>query len=470
MKLWTSAHADLLESLQAQQIIPPLFSRLSLERYVAREDDLRRLVAWPRVLRQQPGWPLIEPALHEADAWPETWHMAREMGFEPLAHHHHALLFSHLTHRLLTDRAFEQALWTWEQTIWSWRMICETPYLIELIADVASPPEVPEDDEQDVAEKNLDGEALSPAHAEILATLLHPMIDAHTQSLHDALGMEIETLSFSNARFDRRRARFHQRAFNLLLHMGSTEARPEEESHSPVLDLLWGGLVAKTRLILDTLHRTILESFQKQAEQLNVNEDDSQALLAPFEWIDACAEVFGLDDEVATAVITQGVELGWKLRRTGREEEGDDFERLIQLTRPFQDHLSGALERGSLVGPNSKCSDMLVFYGEHSEHHPERKQLFERALAICPGHRNASLMLSYEHLYLASQAFNALSLIPAPLRHLPGGERPTMLWRKAKEHIDDARQIYPFNSKLDEYDERLEKEATRLRITPASDS
>lgn len=451
MKLWSDAHQKLLETLQAQQLIPPLYARLSLERYAAHEDDLRRLVAWPRVLQRQPGWKLIEPALNHSDAWPETWELASQMGFEPLAHHHHALLFTHLTERLIKDREFDHASWTWTQCLKSWKSLANSNYLTELIEDI-TPQRAANDDR----------ETTSHAHGEILTSLLTPMFDAHEQGLYQAIALDPTTNTITS-KFDQRLAQFHIRAFEsfLTLHDVGFTHPCYPNAHE-----LWEALYDKTIAIKHTIRETLLQAFEQATSQVNISDDEAYILLAPFEWIASCCNIMRIDDEIATLVVTQAVEFGWKMRKLGREDDSDEFDRMLMVCAPFQQHLVQAIESGRLVGPNSKCSDFMVFQGEHADEHDTRKELFERALQICPGHRNASLMLSYEHLYLANQTMAALSRIPAPLKHLNAGERTKKLWNEAHKHIETAREIYPFNTKLESYEERLKAAAERLRVHP----
>ncbi len=453
---WSPQHAALLESLRAQALIPRLYARLSLERYTASEDDLRRLMAWPSTLMQQTGWALIEPALDHVDAWPETWHLATEMGFEPVADHHHALLFGRLTLRLIKDQEYDQATWTWTECISSWRRLACSDYLTNLLQDIAQP--VEEDDPED--------NSYTPLHEEVVTHLLDHLIEHHEHNLNDAIRL-LDADRSRRTDIDYRLAKFSWSALAATLLL-MQEISEDDLERFPISTSMCTQAHRRVAQFKTTLRRQVMEVFEKDYAQIDLNDDDSIQLLSSFSWIARCAELIGRDTEMSTLVVTSAVELGWKLRRTGREEEGDDFERMLMMCTPFHKFLMRQLAQHTVVGPNSKCADFLVFQGESSNDHEHRKQRFERAIEICPGHRNASLMLSYEHLHLANQALHAISLIPAPLKHLPVGERPKMLWRTANKHVEEARTIYPFNERLEDYQERLDKAAQRMRITPTS--
>lgn len=455
MKHWSTAHAALLESLRAQSLIPRLYTRLSLERYAASEDELRRLMAWPAVLMQQPGWALIEPALDQVDAWPETWHLASQMGFSPLAAHHHALLFGRLTSRLVEDQEYEQATWTWSECIASWRTVALSTYLPELLDDISQSHD--DDDEEQIAARHT-------MHSEVVAHLLDHLVDVHEQHMHTAIKL-LDTERERRTDIDFRLARFSWSALKAAQLIARELDPTQVATHAQGVTMI-SHMAARIELFSGSLRTQILETFEKDSAQIDVNDDTSAQLLTSFEWIGRCAEIMGHDTGTATKVVVAAVGLGWKLRRTGREEEGDDFDRMLMLCAPFHKFLTRQLEKRTFVGPNSKCSDFMVFQGESSNDHEYRKARFERALKVCPGHRNASLMLSYEHLHLANQSLHAISLIPAPLKHLPVGDRPKMLWRSAHKHLEDARAAYPFNERLEEYQTRLDEAAKRLRITP----
>ena len=456
LKIWSPAHAALLEALRAQALIPRLYERLALERDGASEEELRRLMAWPAELMRQPGWALIEPSLDDPNAWPETWQLAREMGFTPLCEHHHALLFGRLTERLVEAEHYDQARWTWSEALKSWRALAKTPYLPELL-DVV----LPEPDMTTADEAQRDNPA--PLHQELLTTLLDDLIARRVSGLRRAWRLD-ESDRERRSRLDHRLARFEWYALDEASAVlgadaaGSSQARARDASsmlrHA-------GALAYDARR---ALRAELREVFARDTAQIDVTQDSSEQLLSSFSFLAECSELIGHDLDTSTQVVLAAVELAWKLRHTGREEQGDDLSRLLLLAAPFHAELMRHIEREGYVGPNSKCSDFLVFQGEDSPDHATRRAAFERALTICPGHRNASLMLSYEHLHLAAQALNALGLIPAPLKHLPVGERPKMLWRSAKQHIDEAEAIYPFNERLERYRATLSEVAERLRI------
>ena len=449
MKLWTRHHEALLGALRAEQLIPRLYRRLSLERYEADEDELRRLVDWPGVLLEEPAWAFLEPVLDQPDAWPAAWHQATERGFGPLADHHHALLFGRLTDRFLRDEEYEHALWSWTECISAWRRVLGSAYPGRLLEDLIEDAEA------------LEPEALAARRA-VVTELLDELVDARASELVESLGLA-EGQDLGQARpeggIDRRAARL---AWSALALVGELIPQGLEGPEDP-----FGALRrarSRARQARDQARARAVTRFQARCEQVEWAEAPAPQILAPFEWVTEAFELLGVTDHAATTVVTKTVETGWKLRHMGRDDEDDLLARLVATAAPFNDELCGRLEGGETFGHNSKCADFLVFQGEPLTDHGARRALFERALAICPGHRNASMLMSYEHLQQANELIGQLRMIPASSRHVPGNSRPRRLTEQAWAAVERARQAYPFNEDLESYQSRVRAQADRLGV------
>lgn len=441
MKLWTSQHAALLLALRAERLIPKLFKRLSLERYEATEADLRRLSEWPSELARQPGWALIEPVLDEPGAWPDAWERAREAGFSPTCDHHHALLFSRLTSSFVRDHEYEHARWAWREAIEAWRRVMASGYPRELLDDLI-------DQREDTSPE------LERAREHVITTLLDPLFDEHIDRLRAALGLGNDKLGA----LDRRVARFSWSALGQARKSLRDDALLGQDLFGTLAHARQRATSARVQIAVEAVER-----FKKLAEQLDASETPGPELLGPFEWAAQTFELIGHTEYASTTIVTQAVQFAWRLRKVGRDEEAEFF-RLFDIVEPFNKDLYARLERHDTFGHNSKCADFIVFRGEPLLEHRERRALFERALAICPGHRNASMLMSYEHLHEANQAIGQAQLILAPMRHIPGNDKPSQLINKAWEALDRARAVFPTNEKIPDYEQRIRDEATRLRV------
>ncbi|MEM1349510.1 MAG: hypothetical protein AAGI01_13185, partial [Myxococcota bacterium] len=199
MNVFTSHHATLLAALRGERLVPRLYARLSLERYAAREEELKRLVDWPDELSRGPGWVLLEPALDQPQAWPQVWHEAVERGFSSRADHHHALLFTRLTERFVEDEEYEHAHWSWAEALGAWSRVLESPYAEELFLDLVA--------------EDADEDARSELRAS-LEGLLVPMISRRARAL--GLALRIDDGEARPSPFDRRVVRSNWAALELV--------------------------------------------------------------------------------------------------------------------------------------------------------------------------------------------------------------------------------------------------------------
>jgi hypothetical protein len=190
----------------------------------------------------------------------------------------------------------------------------------------------------------------------------------------------------------------------------------------------------------------------------------SSEVLLPFEWIAEVFDIIGYTEYAVTTAVTKAVEICWRMRKMGREDRTDDLPKILQLITPFNKDLFRRLEAGTSFGHNSKCADFLVFQGEPLTDHDARLEIFERAVQISPGHRNASMLLSYEHLQVTRAALGRAKLMLATMRHIPGNTKHEQTLKEAYDALAMARHHYPPNERIPDYQEQLEAEAARLGV------
>ncbi len=441
MKLFTPQHADVLRALYAERLIPKLYRRLTHERYEATEVHIRRLADWPAALMRQAGWGLLEPVLDDPEAWPAIWHQAMEAGFDPVAHHHHALLFSRLTERFLGDEEYELALWSWTECIRAWRGVLTTPYMEDVLDDI-------------IQREDADDEDAEQDRRRIVTELLDPLIDRRAHDLRQSLRLDDDARR--TEAIPRRRVRFCWSALMMAREL------TREVGEDPFNTLT--RLHERATHTCEEIAAQVCSRLTRMIEEIEIAEADGADLLRPFEWAAAAFEIIGMTERASIQIVEQVVTLGWKLHKMGREEGNADFTRILEVTAPFNDDLRRRFEHGEAFGHNAKCADFLVFQGERIDDHDRRFKTFQRAVEISPGHRNASMLLSYEYLIDANDLLNQLALMPTPVRYIPGSGRAEKLVEQTARVLELVRETYPPNEDLDTYEQRLHKQAERFRI------
>jgi len=447
LKIWTQHHAALLDALRAERYIPPLYRRLSRERYEADDEEWRRLSDWPSLLRKEAGWRIIEPVLEQPDAWPAAWHQATEAGWTTTAEHHHALLFGRLADRFIADEEYEHALWSWTESWRAWKAVLSTGYMRDLLSDVAP---LDEDEDEEAKERTRE------THRTILLELLDHRIQSRVHALRVCLSLDDEARSVEV--IDRRGLRF---GWNALLLLGE-QLRDVEEAEDPNGTLR--RIRRKSSSAREQIATEVIARFERMIEAVDLADAPSNEVLLPFEWIAEVFDIIGYTDYAVTTAVTKAVEICWRMRKMGREDRTDDLPKILQLITPFNKDLFRRLEAGTSFGHNSKCADFLVFQGEPLSDHDARFEIFSRAVQISPGHRNASMLLSYEYLQVTRAALGRAKLMLATMRHIPGNTKPEQTLKEAYDALAMARHHYSPNERIPDYQEQLEDEAARLGV------
>jgi hypothetical protein len=170
-----------------------------------------------------------------------------------------------------------------------------------------------------------------------------------------------------------------------------------------------------------------------------------QRFVAAWQWS-------GEDESVEIATIDEATPLAWDHCRQSR---WGDLGILIEPVWPLVDSLTRRIETDpSKIAYAARCAQMLVFKADVARTEAETTAIAERALRICPSHRNTRLTLAH-------------SLCEQALRLLPGARAPTHQGcASAEAMINRAESLYPSAGRLPEAQKRLAEAKKLLGIAP----
>lgn len=159
----------------------------------------------------------------------------------------------------------------------------------------------------------------------------------------------------------------------------------------------------------------------------------------------------GQDESVEIAAVDEATPLGWGHCRQSR---WGDLGILLSPIWPLVESLTQRIEGDpTKVAYAARCAQMLVFKADVARTETETTAIAERALRICPSHRNTRLTLAH-------------SLCEQALRLLPGARAPTrQTVVTAEEMIKRAESLYPGTTRLPEAQKRLAEAKKLLGIT-----
>ncbi len=201
-------------------------------------------------------------------------------------------------------------------------------------------------------------------------------------------------------------------------------------------------------------------TFTHLASPLDPLQSDLDALRQPLWYAQRFTHVAGMAEPLTVAVIEQVVAWGWTLYKTRTE---DKLRELTHAARPFSNHLESLLLRNEgAFGRQALCADLLLFVADFAPR-DEQERIFQRTLRICPGHRNSRLMLSYHHLQTANLHLNRLDAYD-PIRAFTPGVQADLrqALQDAQDAIQRARDAFPENERLPDYDRRLRQAQEKL--------
>lgn len=149
----------------------------------------------------------------------------------------------------------------------------------------------------------------------------------------------------------------------------------------------------------------------------------------------------GEDESVEITAIDEATPLGWSHCRQSR---WGDLGILIEPIWPLVDSLTKRIEADpTKVAYAARCAQMLVFKADTMRTDEETLKIAERALKICPSHRNTRLTIAH-------------SLCGEALRYLPGSRPATHQGvATAEAMIKRAESLYPGINRLPEAQKRL---------------
>ncbi|MBA2663501.1 MAG: hypothetical protein H0U74_14530 [Bradymonadaceae bacterium] len=441
---WSSNHQDLLDALVAERTLPLLCRRLSRERVTISREQARKWRDWARSLSADPGWQAVGPMVDHPDAWPAIWQTTASSGWSARTDHHNALFFMRVCTQCLADQDYEVAHYAVEEALAAWRRVLITPYMSELVDDLAA-------NAMTVSET-------SSAQARSVAThLLDEFIDARADELRRALGLDNRE---GVSPLDARAARFAWRALATAIRISAEAAQGKEPDALATL----AQVHAQAKRARASVSLGVLTQFQTLVDAIDFSSATAAEIRVPFEWFGHVFALIDYDDDALTTVVAAAVEIGWKLRSLKRDKDPDDFAGVLAAVSPFNDALFERLMASHAFGHNSKCADLLVFAGEKQSSPEQRWERFERALQVCPGHRNASMLASYAYLERANLLLLSTAAVPGFAVHLPGAERRRATVLKARDLFLQAEKLYPTNENIAKYREDVLKECERFAI------
>ncbi|MGM0557422.1 MAG: hypothetical protein ACQEVA_13650 [Myxococcota bacterium] len=430
MSKWTNHHQALLDALRADRIGPPVYACVADG--AARDNMSSDLLRdWVTSMRADPGWRALEHVYDNPNAFPDAWDRATELGWSGRTDHHNALFFEDFTLDHLHLGNIERARWSWRHCLEAWSRCAASDYYRDLL---------------DTLSDEADASVIAQANRRVLEPPAHALAEA----LRDALAVESGVREQVDA----------DRADDIMSLVRQLADREPDAPNSP---LQHGA--ATMREQLDGIVRELLSAFERAVDALDMVDDDQSSLLAPFERLREQFDALRIDDESAISVVDTTVAIIWKLRKLDRPDEDDIFVEMLDATRPFAEQLVRALSEGRAMGRQSLAADYLVFRGEQLVKNESIQFDFERALELCPGHRNASKMLSYMRLSQALAIISELSLLPGPIGKLPRvGEHIEASIHEAHDYVEEAASIFPTNERLPEYRSDIRGLADRFDV------
>ncbi len=421
MKWWSPAHQALLNALDAQDVVPGLFLLLTGGVLQANEKDTRRLRDWPEALQDSASWPTLSEALTSGTNDPTAWNHAQTLGFTDRAAHHNALLLLELSDRLTQGRRFEESLRCLRWSTTNWAQLYASGYLAALLKDLD--PQIPED-----------------ATAEILDALLCPALDERRQSV-------VAELRKSAADMDAAAITHGHDGFEIwrTFEPGAKGAAERIRESVAAYDQ------SVSQLVAQQMTRSLSDIDLTTAQDLEIE--------APLRLAWRQIEALGFPAPAMAELMGALISTLWSLRRVGRDT-APAFEALVDLGILLAPHLGKTIKSGESIGQNSRLGDLYVFRAER-ERGEARREYLDLALGFCPGHRNASMLMSYLHLHDAQVS----------MQDLAKTIRPTSIkatLKKVHGHLKLAEAAFPLNEDLAGHKERFQKACLKNKIDPRS--
>lgn len=426
--------------LDAQQILPTLVDRLSTGFMEIDVETACRWAGWIDALRDDPAWRIIEPALNSPDSWPQVWERARNAGFSAATEHHQAIFFTRLFERALDASHFELARRSWKQALASWLSLGDGLYLKhEVLAPVS---------------KNLSSQELNQVLASLLDGPLTSVAELGVSSLR------LHNWSIPPAR----------RALRFVLDILDTASEAVTEAGDEAGDEpLVTGIREGVDAARDRIHRALSSDIDRRLQDLDLSSAALDEFLPLFDGALLRCQHLGFPSALDRLVLRRGLGIIWDLRESGRDEELAITPPMLERLLPCANRLFEA-DGDDFFGLQGAVADLLVFKGEEAVSLGGRQRSFERALEICPGHRNASRLLSYLLLERANRDLLKTAALPNASTQLgPIRRRIQPLVNRAAANIRRAEELYAENDLLERYQSDLEREIERFKLALEDD-
>ena len=160
----------------------------------------------------------------------------------------------------------------------------------------------------------------------------------------------------------------------------------------------------------------------------------------------------GHDEAVEHFVVGQVDRIGWELYRA---RDWSALRYMLDPFKPMFENLAGRVEKDpSQLAYSSACAQMYVFMAETDLNLANRLVLAERALKICPTHRNARVVLAS---MLCDRAIDLL-------REMVVVKRTADLDR-AQAMIERAEKLYPQTRELEDAKKKLNDVKTKVLVS-----
>ncbi len=425
---------DLQALLEARHLLPALIGRLSAGLIQPDDATCDRWARWLRSLQQDPAWAIIEPALERPEAWPAVWRRARRAGFSAQTSHYQAIFFGRLTLRALDAGRLELAHTAWRRTLLNWQRLGPSDFF-----------------RQRLQELELDE---STAHT-VMASLLDAQLDRLLTIGQDALRLP---------KWDQAPQRRHLRLSQRCLQT-STDLL-DVESPSPLEIALHNAAEERRQALYDA----VADAYRSFLDALDLTTVSTDALISLVDGAITRFEGLGHPPKLAQAILRHTLQIVWSLRELKRDEEMVLLPPLLERLEPLVD-LWRRGDRELPIELAGTLADVLVFKAEEALSIDVRQQALEDALQLCPGHRNASRLLSYLLLERASRELLKLSALPDATGRLDLTRRAiTGPLKRTEEAVERAAELYPQNDLLDQYQSDLKAERQRFGPPPGDAS
>lgn len=425
----------LAELFDAEVHLPRLVHHLSDDLLSFDRSDAHRWAGWLRALQKDPAWSVLEPALDSPSAWPAAWTRARSAGFSPASDHFQAIFFTELVEAALAERRLELALQSWLECLASWQHLAVTGYL---------------------------SEALGPLKKE----LTEDQFRATCASLLDRQLRSISALGMEALRLDSWASAPARRPLEVTLQLLDAPS----DALSDAMDTALGrGLCEAADEAYQALNEAVARRFQERMDAIDFATVQTKEILALVDGLLQRNRCLDHPVSLDRLALRQSLNIIWEIRELERDEELAITEELIERVEPCSERLQQGDDE-DFFGLQGAMADLLVFKGEEALSLDVRQRAFEEALKICPGHRNASRLLSYLYLERANRDLLKTAAMPdAGARLGPLRRRIKPLLQRASALIDEARETYPENDLLHRYEGDLKRELERFTIVLTED-